>query len=72
MSAQPDDRGLQADAALELQIDAACDRMIDSATSEEESREAWNEMASLIARRSHTQVLKMEIERRLLRSQVIA
>lgn len=67
MSAQPDDRGLQADAALELQIDAACERMSDPAATDEESREAWCEMAALIGRRSHTQVIKMEIERRLLR-----
>lgn len=69
MSAQPDDRGLQADAALEIQINAACARMVDPATSEEESRVAWADMASLIFRRSPHQILKMELERRIARKE---
>lgn len=61
------DRGLSADAALEAEIDVALARMCDPAASEETSREAWTEMAVLIGRRSQTQILKMEIELRLLR-----
>jgi len=59
------DRGSRADAALEREIDAACARMVDPAATEQESREAWNEMARLIFCRSQTQILKMDIERRL-------
>lgn len=69
MSAQPDDRGLQADAALELQINAACERLTDPAATDEESREAWVEMSTLIFRRSHHQILKMELERQIHRKE---
>jgi hypothetical protein len=60
MSAQAD-----RDAFLEQQIDAACNRMIALANDDTAAREAFNEMARLIGQRSQTQILKMELERRL-------
>lgn len=59
------------DAALEVAIDTACDRMIAGGNSEA-GLQAWADMCVLIRRRSPEQVAKMEIERRLLRRQVAA
>lgn len=63
VTAQPD-----RDAALEMEIDAAYERMIKAPT-DHGSREAFTEMAVLIRRRSPAQVLRMELERRLARRQ---
>lgn len=57
------DRGLQADAALEARIDAAFERMVKAPT-DNESKECWSECSRLILRRSTTQKLKLELERR--------
>jgi hypothetical protein len=56
----------QMDADLEVEIDAACERM-SKGKSEAEQRAAWTEMAVLIRRRSPMQVMKMELERRIAR-----
>jgi hypothetical protein len=58
----------QIDADLETEIDAACKRMVDGKT-EEAQRAAWTEMAVLIRRRSSHQVMRMELDRRLVRGE---
>lgn len=63
---QPDP-GLERDARLEKQIDAAYARMVDPKASLQESNAAWTEMAVLIGRRSQNQIMRMEFEMRLLR-----
>jgi hypothetical protein len=66
------DSGLRIDAALEDLIDLAYARMVKPGATQEESSAAWTDMAVLIRRRSHTQVMKMELEMRLLRKKVAA
>lgn len=61
------DRGLQADLALEAQIDAAWLRMRRAPT-DRESQDALTEVAVGIRRRSETQQLKLEFERRALKA----
>lgn len=58
------DAGLQRDAALELEIDAAHEK-IRTAPNEAESRDWLTQLAVLIRRRSQTQLLKLELERRM-------
>lgn len=58
------DPGLTADAELEAKIDAAYERMIHAPT-DEESRDLFGEVNRLILRRSKTQLLKLELERRV-------
>lgn len=60
------DVGLQRDAALEAEIDVAYDRMVKAQT-DEESKEHWRVMVGLIGRRSQSQVLRMELEKRIAR-----
>ncbi|MDR5730700.1 MAG: hypothetical protein RB191_25095 [Terriglobia bacterium] len=62
---KPEDRGLRIDAALEELIDAAWDRM-KRAPTDRESQDALTEVAVLMRRRSDTQWLKFEFERRAL------
>lgn len=52
------------DNALEAQIDAAYEFMA-SAKTDESSREYLSEMSRLILRRSQSQQLKLELERRM-------
>jgi hypothetical protein len=59
----------QIDEDLEIEINAACARMVAGAT-EDAKREAWTEMAVLLRRRSDTQVMKMELDRQLLRGKI--
>lgn len=54
------------DADLEVEIDAACARMVDGKDDLERSA-GWTEMAILLRRRSTTRIMKMEVERRLVR-----
>ncbi len=54
------------DEQLEREINAACQRMVNGKT-EEEKRAGWTDMSVLIRRRSSTQIIKMELELRLLR-----
>jgi hypothetical protein len=54
----------QRDADLEREIDAVYERMV-SASTEDESKALFAQMAQLIHRRSPHQVQKMELERRL-------
>lgn len=61
------DRGLQADAALEAEIDAAWNRMKHAPT-DGESQDALTEAAVLMRRRSDTQWMKLEFERRALKA----
>lgn len=63
----PEDRDARIDAALEELIEAARLRMVKPGATDDESREAWDEMAALHARRSPAQVMRMEIEMGLLR-----
>lgn len=63
------DPGQERDEALEREIDAAYDQMVDPAKTDEESKAHFRDMAVLIGRRSPHQVQRMEIERRLLRRQ---
>lgn len=60
---QPDP-GLIADAKLEAQIDAAYERMVKAPT-DEESKEQFSVVNRLIRQRSPTQLLKLELERRI-------
>lgn len=62
---KPEDREARVDDALEGLIDAAYARMVKSGATEGESRDAWTEMAVLIRRRSPTQIMRMELERRI-------
>ena len=55
---------LDADAALEAQIDAAYEAMVRAPT-DEQSREWFSIVNSLISRRSPSQLLKLELERRM-------
>lgn len=56
------------DAELEAEIDAAYERMV-TAKTDEGSKEAFHDMARLIGRRSQSQILKMELAKRLARKQ---
>lgn len=67
---KPEDREARVDDALEGLIDAAYARMVKPGATPEESSAAWTDMAVMIRRRSATQVMRMEIEMRLLRKQV--
>lgn len=58
------DHGLMRDAALEAAIDNAFKRIASAAT-REESLEPLSELSRLILRRSPTQLLKLELERRM-------
>lgn len=58
------DRGLERDAALEAKIDAAFKSM-KRAPTDIESKSWWTEIAVLMRRRSMTQLLKLELERRM-------
>lgn len=59
------DPGLQGDAALEAAIDDAWNRM-KRAPTDRESQDALTEVAALMRRRSPTQWLKLEFDRRAL------
>jgi hypothetical protein len=61
VSAQPQ---IDRDAALEAEIDAACERMIQS-EGDDEAREHFREMARLVQQRSPHQIYKMELERQI-------
>ena len=60
------DRGLQADVALEAEIDAAWSRMRRART-DAGSQDALTEVIVLARRRSDTQMMKLEFERRALK-----
>jgi len=60
------DRGLQADVALEAEIDAAWNRM-KRAPTDRESQDALTEVIVLARRRSDLQLMKLEFERRALK-----
>lgn len=60
------ERAQERDARLEAEIDAACKRATDKNTTDRESHEALTEIAVLMRRRSTTQALKLEFQRRLL------
>jgi hypothetical protein len=60
------DTGLMRDAALEAQIDAAYEIMVKAPT-DEESREHFSVVNRLLLQRSPTQLLKLELERRMRR-----
>jgi hypothetical protein len=53
------------DAALECEILAAYDAMVDPKKTDDESRAHWFEMRALIAKRSPRQVRRMDFERGL-------
>lgn len=61
------DPGQERDEALEREIDAAYDQMVDPAKTDEESKAHFRDMAVLIGRRSQTQILKMEMDKRIAR-----
>lgn len=69
---KPEDREARVDVALENLIDEAYQRMVKPGATPEESSIAWTDMAVLIRRRSQSQVMRMEIEMRLLRKGVAA
>jgi len=60
------DRGLQADVALEVEIDAAWNLM-KRAPTDRESQDALTEVIVLARRRSDLQLMKLEFELRALR-----
>jgi hypothetical protein len=62
---QPD-AGLQRDAALEVEIDAAWNRVKSKTSTDRESQDALTEVAVLMRRRSDTQWMKLEFHRRAL------
>lgn len=62
------DPGLKRDADLERQIDAAYELMVKAKT-DEESKDHWRVMVGLIGRRSQSQILRMELAKRLARKQ---
>jgi hypothetical protein len=62
---QPRDPGQERDVALEVEIDAAYNQMVDPAKTDEESRAHFHEMCRLIARRSPQRIQKMELDRRI-------
>lgn len=59
------DSGLEGDAKLEAAIDAAWNRM-KRAPTDRESQDALTDVAVLMRRRSQTQWLKLEFDRRAL------
>lgn len=59
------DPGLKADVALEAQIDAVWNRM-KMAPTDRESQDAMTEVQVLMRRRSDTQWMKLEFDRRAL------
>jgi hypothetical protein len=61
------DRGLQADVALEAEIDAAWSRMKRRGSTDCASQDAMTEVIVLARRRSDTQMMKLEFERRALK-----
>jgi hypothetical protein len=61
------DRGLQADVALEAEIDAACKSVTRKGANDRESQDALTELVVLMRRRSFTQLVKLEFELRALR-----
>jgi hypothetical protein len=69
---KPEDRGARVDSALEELIEAAYQRMVKPGATPDESNAAWTDMAVMIRRRSLDQVMRMEIEMRLLRKKVAA
>jgi hypothetical protein len=60
------DSGLIADATLEAEIDAAWDRMKKKTASDRESQDSLTEVQVLMRRRSDTQWMKLEFQRRAL------
>jgi hypothetical protein len=66
---QPDS-GRERDNALELEIDAEYNQMIDRSKTDEESRAHFHAMCLLINRRSPAQVHRMELDRRLAHKQL--
>ena len=61
------DRGLQADVALEAEIDAACNHVTRKGSTDRESQDALTELVVLLRRRSFTQLVNIEFERRALK-----
>lgn len=59
------DRAQERDAALEREIEAAWNRVERKSATDRESQDALTEVAILIRRRSGTQVMKLEFERRM-------
>lgn len=66
---KPEDREARVDVALENLIDAEWNRM-KLASSDRESQDALTEAMVLIRRRSDTQLLKFEFQRRALEKSV--
>jgi hypothetical protein len=56
---------LQRDARLEIEIDAAWNRVKSKTSTDRESQDALTEVAVLMRRRSDTQWMKLEFQRRM-------
>jgi hypothetical protein len=58
------DPGIERDAKLEARIDAAFQRMTRKGSSDEESKDSFDEFYRLVLARSQTAQVKIEMERR--------